>query len=101
MQVPYYLIFRWPAVISRDTNDGKSHVMDDDSGEDPSYHVEFLGGKHSHAWVSDDSIDLYNQTDEDSLGLKFRKKKRLTNKVYTCIIIILFRIGSLYFIRGS
>ena len=40
---------------------GGRHVCTDYDGDPLSYHVEFLGAKHSHSWVSTQSVDLYGE----------------------------------------
>ena len=63
---------RWPAVISPDPSDGGSRILDEDD-EPLSYHVEFLGMKHSHAWVHTRFIELYGRLN-DQQPLSSQKK---------------------------
>ena len=35
------------------------HVCTDYDGNPLSYHVEFLGEKHTHSWVGNRSVELY------------------------------------------
>ncbi|XP_077976338.1 zinc finger CW-type PWWP domain protein 2-like [Styela clava] len=49
---------RWPSIICCEPA-GPEFVIKDEDGDPFSYHVEFLGTKHSVAWVNYKKIDAY------------------------------------------
>lgn len=53
-----YFLFRWPAVLCSSPASSDYFVLDHD-GDPYSYHVEFLGTKHSIAWVHHEKITAY------------------------------------------
>ncbi|CAH1789974.1 unnamed protein product [Owenia fusiformis] len=75
---------KWPAIVTRDPVGG-AHVFSDTDGEPLSYHVEYLGKKHTHGWVQNQHVELYGEASKPQSSTtctsskKRRKTKHLTS----------------------
>ncbi|CAE1305234.1 unnamed protein product [Acanthosepion pharaonis] len=67
---------KWPALITCDPICGQ--FVYSELGYEVQYHVEFLGAKHSHAWIKGYCIELYSETvfKNDLSSTKKSKKKK-------------------------
>lgn len=52
------ITFRWPSILCNAPSSPEYVILDND-GDPHSYHVEFLGTKHSIAWVHHEKITAY------------------------------------------
>ncbi|XP_076093919.1 uncharacterized protein LOC143064740 isoform X2 [Mytilus galloprovincialis] len=73
---------KWPAVMTRDPHSGLQFELDSNN-QLSTYHVEFLGPSHTHAWIKADRVRLYSkdnmddsqsQSSEKNQKSKFKKK---------------------------
>ncbi|XP_052090825.1 uncharacterized protein LOC127727750, partial [Mytilus californianus] len=74
---------KWPAVMTRDPHTGLQFEMDSNR-QLSTYHVEFLGPSHTHAWIKADRVCLYskdNMNDSQSQSSEKQQENKVKKKL--------------------